>query len=60
MTEFKYYDGPKIHKVYLSAILDLYDRRIISYVISDTNDLNIAFDTFDQAIEDIEGAPALS
>ena len=57
MTEFKYYDGPKIHKVYLSAILDLYDRRIVSCVISDTNDLNIAFDTFDQAIEDIEGDP---
>ena len=51
VTEFKYYEGPEIHKVYLSAILDLYDRRIVSYVISDTNDLNIAFDTFDQAIE---------
>ena len=51
VTEFKYYEGPEIHKVYLSAILDLYDRRIVSYVISDTNDLNLAFDTFDQAIE---------
>ena len=37
--------------MYLSAILDLYDRRIVAYVISDTNDLNLAFDTFDQAIE---------
>ena len=28
VTEFKWYEGPEIHKVYLSAILDLYDRRI--------------------------------
>ena len=26
VTEFKYYEGPAIKKVYLSAILDLYDR----------------------------------
>lgn len=33
VTEFKYYgDGVK-HKVYLSAILDLYDRRIVPYII---------------------------
>lgn len=51
VTEFKYSVDSEIHKVYLSAILDLYDRRIVSYAISDTNDLNIAFDTFDQAIE---------
>lgn len=51
VTEFKYYEGPEIHKVYLGAILDLYDRWIVSYVISNINDLNIAFDTFDQAIE---------
>lgn len=51
VTEFKYYEGPEIRKVYLSAILDLYDRRIVSSVISDTNDLKLAFDTFDKAIE---------
>ena len=29
ITEFKYYIGLEVHKVYLSAILDLYDRRIV-------------------------------
>ena len=32
MTEFKWYEGITVHKVYLSAILDLYDRRIVAYV----------------------------
>ena len=40
----------KKHKVYLSAILDLYDRRIVSYVIRDSNNA-LVFDTFDKAIE---------
>ena len=30
VTEFKYYIGIEVHKVYLSAILDLYDRRIVA------------------------------
>ena len=30
ITGFKYYIGIEVHKVYLSAILDLYDRRIIA------------------------------
>lgn len=38
VSEFKYYVGTEVRKVYLSAILDLYDRRIISFVISDRND----------------------
>jgi transposase InsO family protein len=50
VTEFKWYEGPVIHKVYLSAILDLYDRRIVSYVIRDTNDNALVFETFDQAV----------
>ena len=29
VTEFKWYEGPEIRKLYLSAILDLYDRRIV-------------------------------
>ena len=37
VTEFKYYIGTEKRKVYLSAILDLYDRRIVSYVIQDNN-----------------------
>ena len=31
VTAFKYYDGPVIKKLYLSAFLDLYDRRIVAY-----------------------------
>ena len=34
VTEFHYYIGIEKHKVYLSAILDLYDRRIVSYVLT--------------------------
>ena len=37
VTEFKWYDGNEIHKLYLSAILDLCDRRIVSYVLSERN-----------------------
>ena len=51
VTEFKYYVGPVIHKFYLSAILDLYDRRIVSYVLSDHNDNRLVFDTFDEAVK---------
>lgn len=51
VTEFKYYLGEEKHKVYLSAILDLYDRRIVSYVIGDSNNNEIVFSTFDKAKE---------
>ena len=51
VTEFHYYIGPKKHKVYLSAIMDLYDRRIVSYIIGDSNNNALVFDTFDAAIE---------
>lgn len=40
-----------VHKIYLSAILDLYDRRIVSYVISDHNDNPIVFDTFKATVK---------
>ena len=50
VTEFKYYVGVEVHKVYLSAILDLYDRRIVSFVIRDRNDTPLVFDTFDQTV----------
>lgn len=50
VTEFKYYIGTEKYKVYLSAILDLYDRRIVSYVIRDNNNNSLVFDTFDKAI----------
>lgn len=50
VTELRYYAGPVIHKIYLSAILDLYDRRIAAFVIRDSNDSALVYDTFDQAI----------
>jgi len=50
VTEFKWYEGIVVHKIYLSAILDLYDRRIVSFVIRDHNDNPLVFDTFDAAI----------
>lgn len=50
VTEFKYYVGSEIKKVYLSAILDLYDRRIVSYIIRDTNDNPLVYDTFKAAV----------
>jgi len=60
VTEFKWYDENKDkHKVYLSAILDLYDRRIVSYVISDRNDNPLVFNTFNQAIAANSGATPL-
>ena len=52
MTEFKYYVGPEKKKIYLSAILDLYDRRIVAYVISDINNNALVFETFDKAVEE--------
>ena len=51
VTEFKWYEGNESHKVYLSAILDLYDRRIVSYVIGDRNNNPLVFETFDKAIK---------
>ena len=50
VTEFKWFEGPVVHKLYLSAILDLYDRRIVSFVIRDRNDNPLVFDTLDAAI----------
>lgn len=51
VTEFKWYEGTETHKVYLSAILDLYDRRIVSFVIGDRNDNPLVFKTFDKAVK---------
>ena len=50
VTEFKYYIGTEVHKVYLSAILDLYDRRIVAYRIGDHNDNPLVMNTFDEAV----------
>ena len=36
--------------MYLSAILDLYDRSVVAYVVGNRNDNKLVFDTFDFAI----------
>ena len=51
VTEFKYYVGVEVRKIYLSAILDLYDRRIVSYRIGDSNNNSLVFATFDEAVK---------
>ncbi len=51
VTEFKWYEGAVVHKLYLSAILDLCDRRIVSYVLSDHNDNPLVYKTFDKAVK---------
>ena len=51
VTEFRWYEGVDIHKLYLSAILDLCDRRIVSYAISERNDNPLVFKTFDRAVK---------
>ena len=50
VTEFKYYIGVEVHKIYLSAILDLYDRRIVAFKIRNHNDTLLVMDTFDDAV----------
>lgn len=50
VTEFKYYVGTEVRKLYLSAILDLYDKRIVAYKIGGSNNNQLVFDTFDEAI----------
>ena len=51
VTEFKWYEGTEVHKLYLSAILDLCDRRIVSYVLSERNDNPLVFKTLDKAVQ---------
>ena len=51
VTEFKWYEGIEVHKLYLSAILDLCDRRIVSYVLSEHNDNPLVYKTFDKAVK---------
>lgn len=45
-----------VHKVYLSAILDLCDRRPVAYVIGDSNNNALVFETFDKAVKANPGA----
>ena len=50
VTEFKWYEGPVVHKLYLSAILDLYDLSPVAWVVSRRNDNKLVLDTFAKAI----------
>lgn len=47
VTEFKYGSGQKL---YLSAILDIFGRNIVSYVIGSSNNNALVFETFDKAV----------
>lgn len=48
VTELRYGNS---QKAYLSAILDLYDGSIVSYVLGNSNNNPLVFKTLDQAIE---------
>jgi len=56
VTEFKCGDGTKL---YLSAILDLKDKGIVSYAIGRSNNNILVFDTFDTAVGRNPGAKPL-
>lgn len=56
VTEFKLTNG---QKAYLSAILDLGDRSIVSYVLGHSNNNQLVFETFDLAIASNPGAKPL-
>ena len=57
VTEFKI---PEVNKkLYLSAILDLYDRSPVAYVLSTRNDNALVFKTFDKAIAENPDATPL-
>lgn len=56
VTELKY---GKSKKAYLSAILDLYDGSIISYVLSHSNNNALVFETLDKALLASPGAKPL-
>jgi putative transposase len=56
VTELKYGTA---NKAYLSAILDLYDGSIISYVLGHSNNNRLVFKTLDQATNFLDGAHPL-
>lgn len=56
VTELKYGNG---QKAYLSAILDLYDRTIVGYVLGHSNNNPLVFKTLDIALEAFPGVSPL-
>ena len=53
VTELKYGDG---QKSYLSAILDLHDKSIVAYALSDSNNNSLVFRTLDLALKITPGS----
>lgn len=53
VTEFKYGHG---QKAYLSAILDLHDKSIVSYVLGHSNNNPLVFKTLELALETASGS----
>ncbi|WP_127489406.1 IS3 family transposase [Paenibacillus ehimensis] len=53
VTEFKYGNG---QKAYLSAILDLYDNTIVSYVLGHSNNNSLVFQTVKSALQAAPGS----
>ena len=50
VTIFKCSSDPEVHKMYLSAILDLYDRRIWAYKLGAGNNNKLVFVTLNAAV----------
>lgn len=50
VTEFKYIHENEVHKIYLSAIMDVCDRRVVSFFIGDRNNNSLVFGTFEAAV----------
>ncbi|CAM2904848.1 IS3 family transposase [Paenibacillus sediminis] len=53
VTEFKYGSG---QKAYLSAILDLHDNTIISYILGHSNNNSLVFQTVKLALQAAQGS----
>lgn len=53
VTEFKYGNG---QKAYLSAILDVHDKAIVSYVLGHSNNNRLVFKTLDMALQAAPGS----
>jgi len=56
VTEFKYGNG---QKAYLSAILDLHDKSIVSYVLGHSNNNSLVFQTLKHALQEAPGSKPL-
>lgn len=53
VTEFKYGNG---QKAYLSAILDLHDKSIVSFVLGHSNNNSLVFQTLELALQATPGS----